>query len=818
MKNNVKAVFLADILKNKKLRRKILKSLAGIVFVLLLLTQCLLALSNPPKHEFRGAWIATVANIDWPKNSMDSPSKQKRDLIYLLDVLDEAGINAVILQVRPECDALYNSNYEPWSYWLTGRQGKAPQPYYDPLEFAIEEAHKRGMELHAWFNPFRAEKTIGDYPLAPNHVVNTHPEWILSFTETDTKLRILNPGIPDVRKYVNNVIMDVVNRYDVDGVHFDDYFYPYPPNEISKTNKDYSTYQNYKHGDASDNSINDWRRENINILIQMVNDSIQTVKPWVKFGISPFGIYRNGVPSGIVGMDAYSVIYCDPLAWLKNQSIDYLTPQLYWKIGGNQDFKKLVNWWADQAGNYNRHLYPGHIFRSSFSTNELPSQLQYVRNNSKAQGDVYFSAKHFDYNTLDFDEEVKADYYRYQALVPTMNWKTQNIPDAPPQFVFAPKYMQSTAAFQWVVPAGQKADSSVRFVLYRFIQSPADDVPPSESSYIYKIVGGTSFLPKPPTSSVAQLYFAVSAVNRNGIESRLSSYIEIKPPESPILALPKNGNKSIHDTFSVRWNLLAQASTYYLQIARDSLFNDLVVDVDGIAQDSLCIGRLEGQTKYFWRVAGENPAGKSSFSTPNSFKTAFPMEPLLASPDDGESDIPLDTVLTWYKNATADSYRVQLAQASTFVESYMVLDTVVTDTLVEVNNLKEFTRKWYYWRVKAINDYGQSDWSETFMFRTIPATYLENITFTPRVFDLKQNYPNPFNPTTTIEFSIPVAGQVSLVIYNMLGQKVMDVMETFKPAGNYKVQIDGTNLAAGVYVYQLRSGKFVANKKMILVK
>ncbi len=809
-------IWLNLLYRNKNYRRKLLKRSIFIGLTVLFLAQCLLALSNPPKREFRAAWIASVANIDWPKTL--SPSKQKRNLIKLLDELDETGINAVILQIRPECDALYNSNYEPWSYWLTGKQGKAPDPYYDPLEFAIEEAHKRGMELHAWFNPYRAEKTIGGYTLAENHVVKQHPEWILSFTETDSKMRLLNPGIPDVRRHIINVIMDVVNRYDVDGIHFDDYFYPYPPNNISRTNKDYQTYKTYKHGDASDNSIEAWRRENINILMRMIHDSIQVVKPWVKFGISPFGIYKNGVPPGITGMDAYNVIYADPLAWLRDQSIDYITPQLYWKIGGAQDFSKLLNWWADQTAAKGRHLYPGHIFGGSFSTSELPNQLNLVRKNSKSLGDVYFSAKHFGYNTLDFAEKLKNDYYRFPALVPQMDWKNLTAPEAPTQLLFAQPNSNKTSRFRWQAQPGASGGGVIRFALYRFDQMPSTTDPPDDPSKLYKVIGGNEFLPKPPKETLSEVYFAITAIDRNSNESTLGPVIRITPPSMPALALPQDGNNLQPDTVIVSWNLNVDASTFYLQIATDTLFNDLVFDKNGIADDSLKITDLTGQTQYFWRVAAENPAGRSDFSDVFSFATAFPMAPILASPPDGESNVPLDTVLTWYKNEVATSYHVQLGQSETFSESFMTYDTVVTDTFLVVNNLEEFKRKWYYWRVKALNEYGSSDWSETYMFRTIQATYLADMYNSPKSFELKQNYPNPFNPTTNIEFTLAKGSRATLKIYNMLGQEVLTLVNEYKPAGSYKVTFDATNLAAGVYVYQLRAGNLVANKKMILIK
>jgi uncharacterized lipoprotein YddW (UPF0748 family) len=241
-----------------------------VLILLLLVSFQIIAQIIPPKREFRGAWVATVANIDWPKNRPNATSgEQISDLITILKKLKESGINAVMFQVRTECDALYNSKFEPWSYWLTNQQGKAPEPFFDPLEYAIDEAHKLGMELHAWFNPYRAVKNVGDYDPAENHVSVTHPDWILNFGN----YKMLDPGLPEVKEFVLNVMKDVLHNYDIDGIHFDDYFYPYSPKVSSE---DAETYEKY--GSQFDN-IDDWRRDNINSLMAMIYEEIKKEKP-----------------------------------------------------------------------------------------------------------------------------------------------------------------------------------------------------------------------------------------------------------------------------------------------------------------------------------------------------------------------------------------------------------------------------------------------------------------------------------------------------------------------------------------------------------
>ena len=241
-----------------------------------------------PKHEFRGAWIATVINLDWPSSRNASSHTQQRNLTDMIDGLKEAGINAVFFQVRSEADAMYASGIEPWSFWLTGEQGASPEPFYDPLEVAIEEAHKRGVELHAWINPYRASRG-SSYEKAADHITKRYPQWVLTFGNIAT----LNPGLPEVRNHIARVIMDIVRRYDIDGVHFDDYFYPYPPNNIST--EDSGTFAEHNRGITS---IADWRRDNVNLLVAQVADSIRAVKPHVKFGISPFGILEKWGPCG----------------------------------------------------------------------------------------------------------------------------------------------------------------------------------------------------------------------------------------------------------------------------------------------------------------------------------------------------------------------------------------------------------------------------------------------------------------------------------------------------------------------------------------
>ena len=297
------------------------------------------------------------ANKDWPSKPGLSVAEQKAELIALLDRAVQLKLNAIVFQVRPSSDAVYASAIEPWSEYLTGTMGRAPQPFYDPLAFAIEEAHRRGLELHAWFNPFRALHPQTKSPVAPNHISRTHPELVRRYGDQFW----LDPGDPAVRAHVLRVVMDVVQRYDVDGVQFDDYFYPYPEKDAAGRELEFpddATWQKFGLASGFSNR-DDWRRANVNQFIHSVYQSIKAVKPWVKFGISPFGIWRPMNPPQIRGLDAYAKLYADSRLWLANGWLDYFAPQLYWAVEPKeQSFPALLNWWVRQNPK-GRHLWPG---------------------------------------------------------------------------------------------------------------------------------------------------------------------------------------------------------------------------------------------------------------------------------------------------------------------------------------------------------------------------------------------------------------------------------------------------------------------------
>lgn len=423
---------------------------------------------DPPKREFRGVWIATVANIDWPSKPGLSVNLQKEELIRIFDSHQQAGINAVLLQIRPTADAFYAKGRESWSRFLTGTPGKAPYPFYDPLEFAIEEAHSRGMELHAWFNPYRATSDLVNSNTSQDHITKMKPDLFFSYSGK----KLFNPGLPEVREYITSVIMDVVRNYDVDGIHFDDYFYPYPEKNALP---DLATFKKYGRGFES---IEDWRRDNVNILIKSISDSINNVKAYVKFGISPFGIWDNKGqhPKGseTSGFSGYRQLYADARLWTEKGWVDYINPQIYFPFNYRAAaFEKLVSWWSENS--FGKHLYIGQaVYRAMErgqgwqERDQLPRQIQHLRENNLVQGSVFFSSKSLTTNLAGFRDALKNDFYRYKALPPVMLW-LDSIPPLAPRGLTVRTNDQKAVTLHWQHPkSARDGEKAYGYVIYRF--------------------------------------------------------------------------------------------------------------------------------------------------------------------------------------------------------------------------------------------------------------------------------------------------------------------------------------------------------------
>jgi len=384
----------------------------------------------PALREMRGVWVASVVNIDWPSKAGLSTDEQQREMIAILDRAKELKFNAIILQVRTSCDAFYPSDLEPWSEYLTGQQGKAPEPYYDPLKMWIEQAHARGLELHAWFNPFRARHPAATTDAA-NHISKTHPEWVKQYG----KYQWLDPGEAAAREHTLKVFRDVVRRYDVDGIHIDDYFYPYPEGK-----EDFPDEQSWQRYQKSGGKLSraDWRRQNINELIEKTYAMIKETKPQVKFGISPFGIWKPGYPAAVQGFNQYESLYADAKLWLNRGWCDYFTPQLYWRISAtSQPYNGLLDWWIGE-NTKGRHIWPGIApyrvgnRQQNWPPQEIADQIEATRARSpKASGNIHFSMKPLMDDKNGVAPLLRETVYTSDALMPASVWLDNEAPKQP---------------------------------------------------------------------------------------------------------------------------------------------------------------------------------------------------------------------------------------------------------------------------------------------------------------------------------------------------------------------------------------------------
>lgn len=379
-----------------------------------------------PEREFRAVWVATVGNIDWPSKPGLSTEDQQREALAILDTVVALNMNAVVLQVRPHCDALYASTLEPWSYYLTGVQGRAPDPLYDPLEFWIEESHKRGLELHAWFNPYRAHLTRGN-DVTDSSVVRKRPDLAKKINDG---MYWLDPSKKGTQDLSYDVVMDVVKRYDVDGIHFDDYFYPYNDGQFP----DDDSWEEYTKGGGT-LSREDWRRSHVNAFVERVYKGIKREKKHVKFGLSPFGIWRPKNPPSIAGYDQFNMLYADARLWLNKGWVDYYTPQLYWPINQiPQSFPVLLGWWAKE-NTQKRNLWPGMIInrpREEKTADEIFNQIMITRGIvPDGPGQVHFSMKSFMRDSSALNPVLKNGPYQKQVLVPTSPWLDDKAPSVP---------------------------------------------------------------------------------------------------------------------------------------------------------------------------------------------------------------------------------------------------------------------------------------------------------------------------------------------------------------------------------------------------
>lgn len=488
------------------------------VITLILFSTHLLYAIKHKKREMRAVWIATVANLDWPsKKGLDSES-QKKEFIDMLDLFQKNKINTVIIQVRPSGDAIYPSKYSNWSEWLTGEQGKSPYPYYDPLKFIIQECHKRCMEVHAWFNPFRAVFNYKKQQICKNHITNQHPEWTITYGNH----KYLDPGIPEVREYITTVIKEVVENYDIDAIHFDDYFYPY------SNGKDFPDNISFQDYGESFNNKKDWRRENINKFIKSVSENIHKTKPELKFGISPFPVWRTkrndkaGVD--LAASSSYDDLSADILLWMKRGWIDYVMPQLYGHIGHEKlDYLKLASWWSEHT--HNANLYIGQAIykinpESEYiewqDSRQLIKQIEVNQRYSKIKGHSFFRAGFLKANPLGVNEKLRSSFHKYPAINPINNKIKPIIPQRPKLAILEQE--ESSYTLSW----DSHSKKNAYFIIYRskgFFRS-------FKAKNIYLITSESEI--NIPTKDAEGYKYFVTSVSRTHHESKAEKAYTIR--------------------------------------------------------------------------------------------------------------------------------------------------------------------------------------------------------------------------------------------------------------------------------------------------
>ena len=466
-----------------------------------------------PKREFRAAWIQTVNG----QFKGMSPEQMKNVLVGQLDTLRDAGINAIIFQVRPEADAFYPSELEPWSRYLTGEQGKAPSPAWDPLKFMIEECHKRCMELHAWINPYRAKTSLA-HKLAPTHIYNVHPEWFVTYGNQ----LFFDPAIPQNREFICKVVADIVNRYDVDAIHMDDYFYPYPKPGVA-----FNDSASYARLGSEYANVGDFRRANVNLLIRKIHETVRSIKPWVKFGVSPFGIYRNQssdpLGSRTKGLQNYDDLYADVLLWAREGWIDYNIPQIYWQIGHPAaDYGELVDWWAKH--NENRPLFIGQSVMNTVQNadptnpniNQLYRKMALQRAYQSIGGSCQWYADAVVKNVGRYCDALKAEYHKYPALPPVFDFMDDDAPEKVRKL--KPLWTEDGYILFWTAPKYKdEMNRAVNYVVYRFADKEKVDI--NDPSHIVAITADTWYK-LPYVDGKTKWRYVVTALDRLHNESK----------------------------------------------------------------------------------------------------------------------------------------------------------------------------------------------------------------------------------------------------------------------------------------------------------
>lgn len=671
-----------------------------------------------PKRDFRGAWLSTVWAIDWPNHrdtTAEAAKSQKVEMRTILDNYAKCNINACFFQVRGMCDAMYQSKYEPWSQYLTGKRGL--QPSYDPLQYVIEQAHARGIEVHAWLNPYRYATSEDNYGTAPTDYATIHPDWLINCGG----ITILNPGEPTVRQRIVDVVCDIIDHYDVDGIVFDDYFYQ----DGMKDEYDDRLYALYNPDSLS---RADWRRAQVNLMVAQVNAAIKARKPWCRFGIGPAGVAASnkavadkyGITPCPAGSDwQYNQIYAEPVQWYVEHSVDYITPQVYWTIGSANDYSKIAPWWYVVANQFGRHCYISQSLTSLSPTRDAPQGMSqreriaaapmatnfyageiadqilidHASTKENAPGSVFWSTKQI--AKLGFIKTIVRDAYTCKAIVPNLTWFQ---PSQTQGMVSDLTRSGQTLEWQYSVP-GQ------RFGIYAMPRNMRNDREALTTSRYYQgMIYGNSFTLA--DSITADYAVCVTVIDRYGNEySPRFLGEEQQDAVTPQLIYPANQDSILLPNW-LSWQAVDDAIGYQIDLAYDPAFTDLIATVptDTNAFLTQSLRQLDGTSTYYWRVRALAANRLSNYSETRSFKGRLFS---ITYPIDGESDIPVTPVITWDNALQGAEYTVEIADAIGFGTRDIIYSMATEDNwlAVPLHILTYGTN--YYVRVTARTEYAE---------------------------------------------------------------------------------------------------------------
>ena len=640
-----------------------------------------LSLHAQPKREFRASWLTTVWAIDWPNpHSQASAAGQQQQQNYMISLIklhEKANLNAIFFQVRGFCDAMYKSKYEPWSQYLTGTRGG--EPTYDPLQLVIDSAHARGIEVHAWLNPYRYASSDATYGKNhPKDYYNTNPEWLVKCGD----ITILNPSLPEVREQICKVVVDILENYDVDGIIFDDYFHQ----SGYVDSYDDAQYNAYKDTAANVMTRADWRRAQNNLMVRMVNDAIKATKPWVKFGIGPAGVAGKANTSApVYGVEPcptpssdwqYNQIYADPLAWYNEKTIDYMSPQIYWTINSWANYDVIAKWWSDMACHFNRHMYVSHTLQNMVSDNNVTSgkhdkqeigaqiELNRLYDRQDAPGSCWYSFS-TGMSTKDYFNYIESDINTNAAVVPQMSWYSTN------ECIYVSNITKSGDKLTWKAPK-----SNLRYVVY---QIPKSEVGKPGVAHSSKYLLGTTYTNEfnvnnkfALDASIPSVY-AVAVLDRFGNEYPARTMDNTTWGKSPVanIVYPVNNSTALMPC-NVTWNAVKEADSYFFQLSKSSDFSEIDYEYE-VADTTFYLGKiywLKSDGTYYWRVRTRSINKEDSFTKIHTFEGSYFR---MQSPAEGDTcDFATPTFVCDSVNYSNVLYTFELASNAKFDEASLV--------------------------------------------------------------------------------------------------------------------------------------------------